>query len=147
MSHPARPGERVEGVDQIDLGLGYGCGAESGAQEGDVLAFFDSGLGGVGCDGRDGEWHFGEAGLGDDSALGACAGDGDGRGELVDGDAVDGEVVEVGLEVFEVEGEVEDVGIGDGGGLGVCRFGEASEGETCKSGGSEREHLASAAER
>jgi hypothetical protein len=74
-----------------------------------VLAFFDGRLLGVSRDGGIGKRNLREVGLGGDGSLGAGAGagDGDGRGELIDGNAVDGEVVEVRLEIFEIEGEVE----------------------------------------
>src|SRR5277367_3821082 len=71
-------GEGVEGVDEIDGGLSDGCGAERGAEEGDVLAFFGCGLGGVGLDERAGEGDGLEAGFGGDSALSSRSGDGDG---------------------------------------------------------------------
>jgi hypothetical protein len=71
----------------------------------DVLALFEGRLLGVSRDGGIGKRHLREAGLGGDSALGAGASDGDGRGELIDGNAVDGEIVEVRLEVFEIQGE------------------------------------------
>jgi hypothetical protein len=117
--------------------LSDGCRAERSTEEGDVLAFFDGGFGGVGFDGGVGEGDRGEVGFGGDGALGSCAGDGDGRGELVDGDAVDGEVVEVRLEVLEIEGEVEDVVVGEGCDLRVCFLGYACEDETDERRGAE----------
>ena len=62
--------------------------AESAAEEGDVLALFDCGLGGVGLDGRAGEGNLGEAGFGDDCALVPVPVMATWGGELVDGDAV-----------------------------------------------------------
>ncbi len=67
--------EGVEGVDQIDGGLSDGGCAESSAQEGDVLAFFDGSFCGVGFDGWVREGYGGKVSFGSDGALGACAGD------------------------------------------------------------------------
>ena len=83
-----------------------------------MLAFFDCRFLSVSRNGGVGKRNLREVGLGGDGSLGAGAGDSDGRGELVDSNAVDGEVVEVRLEVFEIEGEVEDVGVGEGGSVG-----------------------------
>jgi hypothetical protein len=107
-----------------------------------VFSFFDGGFLGVSRDGGIGKWNFREVGLGGDGALGTGAGDADRSRKLVDSNAVDGEVVEVCFEVFEVEGEVEDVGVGECGGFGF--FGNAAEDETGERRGAEREHLAPA---
>ena len=53
-------GEGVEGVVEVDIGHGNGARAERALKEGDVLAFFDGGLGGVAGDEWIGEGHLGE---------------------------------------------------------------------------------------
>ena len=83
-----------------------------------MLALFDRGLDAVAGDLKRGEGHLAGGGLGDDSALCSYTGDshdsragGVQRVGGVDVGAECREVVEVGFEVLEVEGEVEDVGV------------------------------------
>ena len=54
--------------------------------------------------------------------------DGYGRRELVDGDAEGREIVELGFEVLQVEGEVEHVIVSEGCGLGFAGEHDAGEG-------------------
>jgi len=136
------PGKRVEGVDQIDRGLSNRRGAESSTKEGDVLPFFSCGFSRVCLDGGYGEGYRGEVCLSGDRTLRSCSSDADGCGEFVDSDAMYGEVVEVRLEVFKVECEVEVVSVYEGGGF--CFFGNACKDETGKGRRTEREHLAPA---
>ncbi len=145
---------------EVDKGLSDGGGAaESSEEELDVLALFCGCFGGVGGDGRDGEWNLGGTGeVGGDvdvagGADGAAEGDDGSAGGSAqgvgggDGGAEGGHVVEVRLKIFEVEGEVEDIGVGVAGGHGG-RFGSYSgtDCHACDGSGTQREQLAAALE-
>ena len=125
------PGSRgtVSGATgEVDLRLSDGERTESRAQVGDVLTLFDGSFNRVGLDRGQSERNRG-AGLGKNHALGADSGNshycraGSGGRSVsgVDVGAEGGEVVEVGLEILKVEGEVEDVVIGVGSDGGKLR--------------------------
>src|SRR5271170_3600877 len=134
--------ERVEGVEQVDVGHRDCNAAERVLQEEDMLAFFGGRLCGIGLNDGRYERYRSEAGFeGNGTSSSSVDSDGNRCRELVDGDAGDGEVVELCFEVLEVESEVEDVLIAGGGRLGFC-FGCTAEGERSKSGASHGEHLA-----
>ena len=119
---PAACARAVERGGEVDRGLGDRPRSQRAAQEVHVRALVRRDLGGVLGDGG---VHEGNLAPARDRALRARSIDFGGRQPL----PRDGAKVELGFQVFEVEGEVEDVGVGDGGclSLGQRRVGAAAD--------------------